>query len=106
MLLFQFHDYSGISCIKSSLQYCSLNASHCFCFFSLCKLLFAFPYYSDINELLIEQCLYSNKSRDVDLLIRTSGEVRLSDFLMWQVSKFDIVYVDYKHYQIIMSYVD
>jgi len=41
---------------------------------------------SDINELLIEQCLYSNKSRDVDLLIRTSGEVRLSDFLMWQSS--------------------
>ena len=42
-------------------------------------------FFRDINEVLIEQCLYSNKSRDVDLLIRTSGEVRLSDFLMWQV---------------------
>ena len=45
-------------------------------------------HFSDINELLIEQCLYSNRARDVDLLIRTSGEVRLSDFLMWQVNHF------------------
>ena len=42
-------------------------------------------FFSDINEMMIEQCLYSNKARDVDLVIRTSGEVRLSDFLMWQV---------------------
>ena len=40
---------------------------------------------SDINERLIEQCLYTHASAPLDLLIRTSGEVRLSDFLLWQV---------------------
>ncbi|VDN40781.1 unnamed protein product [Gongylonema pulchrum] len=42
---------------------------------------------SDINERLISQCLDSRFSRDPDLLIRTSGETRLSDFLLWQCSK-------------------
>lgn len=41
----------------------------------------------DINEDLITDCLYSYKSPKPDLLIRTSGETRLSDFLMWQVRK-------------------
>ncbi|XP_019696982.2 dehydrodolichyl diphosphate synthase complex subunit DHDDS [Harpegnathos saltator] len=40
----------------------------------------------DINEDLISNCLYTYNSPDPDLLIRTSGEVRLSDFLMWQIS--------------------
>lgn len=39
---------------------------------------------SDISEELLEKCLYTNQSPDPDLLIRTSGEVRLSDFLLWQ----------------------
>ncbi|XP_071494705.1 dehydrodolichyl diphosphate synthase complex subunit DHDDS-like [Diadema antillarum] len=39
---------------------------------------------SDVSEELLEKCLYTNKSRDPDLLVRTSGEVRLSDFLLWQ----------------------
>ena len=29
--------------------------------------------------------MYTSPSRDPDLLVRTSGEVRLSDFLLWQV---------------------
>nr|CAD7591093.1 unnamed protein product [Timema genevievae] len=41
---------------------------------------------SDVNERLISDCLYTNKSQDPDLLIRTSGEVRFSDFLLWQIS--------------------
>ena len=41
--------------------------------------------FSDVSEELLERCLYTNKSRHPDLLIRTSGEVRLSDFLLWQV---------------------
>ncbi|KAG5308285.1 DHDDS synthase, partial [Acromyrmex insinuator] len=40
----------------------------------------------DINEDLITDCLYTYKSPNPDLLIRTSGETRLSDFLMWQIS--------------------
>uniref|UniRef100_A0A0K8TTW0 Alkyl transferase n=1 Tax=Tabanus bromius TaxID=304241 RepID=A0A0K8TTW0_TABBR len=40
----------------------------------------------DIDEELIEKCLYTRNSPPPDLLIRTSGENRISDFLMWQIS--------------------
>lgn len=40
----------------------------------------------DINENLISNCLYTYNSPNPDLLIRTSGENRFSDFLMWQIS--------------------
>ncbi|XP_076041707.1 dehydrodolichyl diphosphate synthase subunit isoform X2 [Oratosquilla oratoria] len=39
---------------------------------------------TDISEVLLEQCLYTRDSRDPDILLRTSGEVRLSDFMIWQ----------------------
>lgn len=39
---------------------------------------------SDISERLLEKCLYTYESQAPDLLVRTSGEVRLSDFLLWQ----------------------
>lgn len=38
----------------------------------------------DLSESLLEECLYTSGTRDPELLIRTSGEVRLSDFLLWQ----------------------
>ena len=41
---------------------------------------------SDINESLLESCFWSASSLPVDLLIRSSGEIRLSDFLLWQMS--------------------
>lgn len=41
--------------------------------------------FSDVSESLLDKCLYTSNSPDPDLLIRTSGEVRLSDFLLWQV---------------------
>lgn len=41
----------------------------------------------DLNYSLIDECLYTNQCRDVDLLVRTSGEMRFSDFLLWQVRK-------------------
>ncbi|CAH2221634.1 dehydrodolichyl diphosphate synthase complex subunit DHDDS [Pelobates cultripes] len=47
---------------------------------------------SDVSESLIDQCLYTSKSTDPDLLIRTSGEVRLSDFLLWQTSHTCLVF--------------
>lgn len=42
-------------------------------------------HHSDITDDLIRRCMYSGKSSDPDLLVRTSGESRLSDFLLWQV---------------------
>ncbi|KAK2579271.1 hypothetical protein KPH14_008230 [Odynerus spinipes] len=48
----------------------------------------------DIDEDLISKCLYTYESPNPDLLIRTSGEVRLSDFLMWQVSNSCIYFAD------------
>ncbi|XP_036141507.1 dehydrodolichyl diphosphate synthase complex subunit DHDDS-like [Monomorium pharaonis] len=48
----------------------------------------------DINEDLISECLYTYKSSNPDLLIRTSGVSRLSDFLMWQVSNTCIYFTD------------
>lgn len=39
----------------------------------------------DINERLMEECLYTRHSPPPDLVFRTSGETRLSDFMMWQV---------------------
>lgn len=49
---------------------------------------------SDINEHLISSCLYTNKSPDPDLLVRTSGEVRFSDFLLWQITNTQVYFAD------------
>ncbi|XP_020294415.1 dehydrodolichyl diphosphate synthase complex subunit DHDDS [Pseudomyrmex gracilis] len=48
----------------------------------------------DISENLISDCLYTYNSPNPDLLIRTSGEVRLSDFLMWQISDTCVYFTD------------
>lgn len=47
---------------------------------------------SDVSEALLNECLYTSSSPNPDLLIRTSGEVRLSDFLLWQTSHSCIVF--------------
>lgn len=39
---------------------------------------------SEITEDTLSWAMYSRRSRDPDLLIRTSGEIRLSDFMLWQ----------------------
>ncbi|XP_021562145.1 dehydrodolichyl diphosphate synthase complex subunit DHDDS isoform X3 [Carlito syrichta] len=49
-------------------------------------------YNSDISESLLDKCLYTNHSPHPDILIRTSGEVRLSDFLLWQTSHSCLVF--------------
>jgi undecaprenyl diphosphate synthase len=40
----------------------------------------------DISEETISRALYTNGLPDPDLLIRTSGEKRISNFLLWQLS--------------------
>jgi len=45
----------------------------------------------DIDNDLMSQKLYTKNIPDPDLLIRTSGERRLSNFLLWQISYAEIV---------------
>jgi undecaprenyl diphosphate synthase len=46
---------------------------------------------AEINEQLVSQHLYTRHYPDPDLLIRTSGEMRLSNFLLWQISYAELV---------------
>lgn len=48
----------------------------------------------DINESLIQKYLYTKEEPDPDLLIRTSGEIRLSNFLPWQLVYSEFVFFD------------
>ena len=48
----------------------------------------------DINEKMISDNLYTKGMPDPDLLIRTSGELRLSNFLPWQVVYSEFLFID------------
>lgn len=48
----------------------------------------------DINEKIIEQYLYTSGIPDPDLIIRPSGEKRLSNFLLWQCAYSEFWYSD------------
>ena len=48
----------------------------------------------DIDEEVIENNLYTKGEPDPDLLIRTSGEIRLSNFLPWQLVYTEFLFVD------------
>jgi undecaprenyl diphosphate synthase len=48
----------------------------------------------DIDEKLIDSHLYTAGLPDPDLLIRTGGEARLSNFLLWQASYAEIYFTD------------
>ena len=48
----------------------------------------------DIDEALVASHLYAPEMPDPDLLIRTSGELRISNFLLWQLAYAELVFVD------------
>ena len=48
----------------------------------------------NIDEKLINEHLYTKISKNVDLLIRTGGEFRLSNFLLWQNSYAELLFYD------------
>lgn len=48
----------------------------------------------DITEECFESHLYTKDFPPVDLLIRTSGEVRVSNFLLWQIAYAEMQFLD------------
>ena len=48
----------------------------------------------DVDENAIASRLYAPGMPEPDILIRTSGEVRMSNFLLWQVAYSELVFVD------------
>ena len=65
-----------------------------------------------LDESIINEHLYTHNLPDVDLMIRTSGEHRISNFLLWQIAyaEFyftDVLWPDFKEedlYEAIVSY--
>ncbi|MBD0833024.1 isoprenyl transferase [Aestuariibaculum sediminum] len=47
-----------------------------------------------IDESIINEHLYTRGLPDVDLLIRTSGEQRISNFLLWQIAYAELYFTD------------
>ena len=48
----------------------------------------------DIDEELISKNLTTSQLPDPDLLIRTSGELRISNFLLWQLAYTELYFTD------------
>lgn len=48
----------------------------------------------DIDEKLISENLYTNGEPEPDLLIRTGGELRISNFLLWQLAYTEFLFLD------------
>lgn len=48
----------------------------------------------NINESLFENYLYTKDFPPVDLLIRTSGEIRISNFLLWQIAYAELQFLN------------
>ncbi|MFH6602307.1 isoprenyl transferase [Maribacter algicola] len=47
-----------------------------------------------IDETIINDHLYTRNLPDVDLLIRTSGEHRISNFLLWQIAYAELYFIE------------
>lgn len=51
----------------------------------------------DVNDDMIAQHLYHPEVPDIDLMIRTSGEMRISNFMLWRVRYAELYFSD-KHW--------
>ncbi len=65
----------------------------------------------DLNETDIEENLYTKGLPEVDLLIRTSGEFRISNFLLWQLAYSEIyvtptLFPDFRRAEIFKAILD
>ena len=50
--------------------------------------------FGDITEDMVERELYTNEMPPLDLVIRPSGEQRLSNFLIWQAAYAEFIFMD------------
>ena len=50
--------------------------------------------HENIDETIINEHLYTRNLPDVDLLIRTSGEQRISNFLLWQIAYAELYFTE------------
>jgi len=65
----------------------------------------------DITEELFADCLYTSGLPDPDLLIRPSGELRVSNFLLWQLAYTElwftkILWPDFKREHFLKAIID
>jgi len=65
----------------------------------------------DISLPLFEQFLYSHGCQEPDIIIRTSGETRLSDFMLWQgayscVLYYDVLWPEFGHYHMYRAIIE
>ena len=49
---------------------------------------------NDINEKLVNDNLMSEGLMDVDVMVRTSGEQRISNFVLWQMAYAELIFID------------
>ena len=65
----------------------------------------------DIDESLVERHLYTASLPELDLLIRTSGEARISNFLLWQVAYAELhltktLWPDFRRRELLLALLD
>lgn len=48
----------------------------------------------EIDEQMLEDCLYSAGLPPLDVVVRSSGEKRLSNFMLWQASYGELIFLD------------
>ena len=48
----------------------------------------------DLDEELFSKYLYNSDNTEVDLLIRTGGDMRISNFLLWQIAYSELYFCD------------
>ena len=48
----------------------------------------------DITPRLIEQNLYSPEILPIDIVVRTSGEQRISNFMLWRIAYSELMFID------------
>ena len=67
--------------------------------------------WTEITESIFERYLYTAGQPDPDLLIRTSGELRVSNFLLWQIAYAEIwvtetLWPDFRRRELLQALVD